>query len=57
MLIILLLFAAMAASAQTAPDARDLLRRSDAPIIAARTFRIEGSVVTETSGSGDPTED
>ena len=52
MLIILLLFAAMAASAQTAPDARDLLLRSDAPIIAASTFRIEGSLVTETSGSG-----
>jgi TonB family protein len=42
----------MAASAQTAPDARDLLLRSDAPILAARTYRVEGTLVTETTGPG-----
>src|ERR1035441_5421978 len=49
---IILLFAAMGASAQTAPDALYLLVRADTPIIDARTFRMEGTLVTETNGSG-----
>jgi TonB family protein len=50
--IILLLFAAMAASAQTAPDPKDLLLHSDGPIIAARTYYIEGTLATEVTGPG-----
>ena len=46
------LLGALGASAQTQPEARDLLLRSDAPLLTARTFRLEGTLATETSGPG-----
>jgi TonB family protein len=49
------LLGALGASAQTQPEARDLLLRSDAPLVAARTFRLEGTLAIEASVPGTQT--
>jgi len=50
--IALALLAAVSASAQATPDARDLLARSDGPIMAANTVRLEGTLSLEVTAAG-----